>query len=179
MESFHSYSLWELSERGTGRATLISSVTSSIPTYTMLSTCLPKGVVEDIDRANCRFLLGGQENKGLSFPLAVPKQQPNLYEFLLFNDAIRGIVSERFHVYSVLSLRVRYCSMYENPLLTRGWDYMLMFRLTLQQIVETAVTPLLTTRKQIGRILLRDIIRFDSLILFISESMRDSIAQYE
>lgn len=54
-----------------------------------------------------------------------------------------------------------------------------MFRLTLQQIVETAVTPLLTTRKQIGRILLRDIIRFDSLILFISESMRDSIAQYE
>ncbi|OMP10634.1 hypothetical protein COLO4_04386 [Corchorus olitorius] len=34
-----------------------------IPTYTMLSTCLPKGVVEDIDRANCRFLLGGQENK--------------------------------------------------------------------------------------------------------------------
>lgn len=89
----------------------------------MLSTCLPKGVVEDIDRANCRFLLGGQENKGLSFPLAVPKQQPNLYEFILFNDAIRGIVSERFHVYSVLSLRVRYCSMYENPLLTRGWDY--------------------------------------------------------
>lgn len=85
----------------------------------------------------------------------MPKQQPNLYE--------RGIVSERFHVYSVLSLRVRYCSMYENPLLTRGWDYMLMFRLTLQQIVETAVTPLLTTRKQIGRILLRDIIRFDSI----------------
>lgn len=41
----------------------------------------------------------------------MPKQQPNLYEFLL-----RGIVSERFHVYSVLSLRVRYCSMYENPL---------------------------------------------------------------
>lgn len=87
----------------------------------------------------------------------MPKQQPNLYEFLLL---LRGIVSERFHVYSVLSLRVRYCSMYENPL---GWDYMLMFRLTLQQIVETAVTPLLTTRKQIGRILLRDIIRFDSI----------------
>lgn len=35
--------LLTLGIRGTGRATLISSVTSLIPTYTMLSTCLPKG----------------------------------------------------------------------------------------------------------------------------------------
>lgn len=60
-----------------------------------------------------------------------------------------------------------------------GWDYMLMFRLTLQQIVETAVTPLLTTRKQIGRILLRDIIRFDSIHFWGTKSIPEWSTLFE
>lgn len=39
-----------------GRATLVNSVTSSIPTYTMLVTSLPAVVTEEIDKANRRFL---------------------------------------------------------------------------------------------------------------------------
>nr|WMB96789.1 reverse transcriptase [Solanum melongena]WMB97011.1 reverse transcriptase [Solanum aethiopicum] len=39
-----------------GRATLISSVTSGIPSYHMLSTLIPKGTISSIDKLNRRFL---------------------------------------------------------------------------------------------------------------------------
>lgn len=46
-----------------GRATLISSVTSSIPSYHMLSTLLPKATVASIEKLNKQFIWGGTEEK--------------------------------------------------------------------------------------------------------------------
>lgn len=46
-----------------GRSTLINSVTSAIPTYTMLTARLPNGVVHELDKLNRRFLWGGTESK--------------------------------------------------------------------------------------------------------------------
>ncbi|OMO90964.1 reverse transcriptase [Corchorus capsularis] len=46
-----------------GRATLVSSVMSSIPTYTMLTTKLPASCRNKLDMLNRRFLWGGTENK--------------------------------------------------------------------------------------------------------------------
>ncbi|OMO51807.1 reverse transcriptase [Corchorus capsularis] len=46
-----------------GRATLVSSVTSSIPTYSMLTTKIPQGVIAKLDCLNRRFLWGGSEDR--------------------------------------------------------------------------------------------------------------------
>ncbi|KAE8680494.1 hypothetical protein F3Y22_tig00111388pilonHSYRG00182 [Hibiscus syriacus] len=46
-----------------GRLTLISSVTSAIPTYSMMTTRLPSSVVEGIDKMNRRFLWGGSAER--------------------------------------------------------------------------------------------------------------------
>ncbi|OMP00911.1 reverse transcriptase [Corchorus capsularis] len=46
-----------------GRATLISSVTTSIPAYNMMTMALPKNVTRSLDSLNNRFLWGGNEQK--------------------------------------------------------------------------------------------------------------------
>lgn len=47
-----------------GRSTtLISSVPSAIPTYTMLTSHLPSGVVKELDKMNRSFLWGGNSDK--------------------------------------------------------------------------------------------------------------------
>lgn len=46
-----------------GRATLVGSVTSAIPTYSMLTSRLPGCTIEAIDRLNRSFLWGGKEGK--------------------------------------------------------------------------------------------------------------------
>ncbi|OMO56897.1 reverse transcriptase [Corchorus capsularis] len=46
-----------------GRATLIGSVTSLIPTYSMLTTKIPTGIICKLDSLNRRFLRGGSETK--------------------------------------------------------------------------------------------------------------------
>lgn len=46
-----------------GRATLVGAVTSSIPTYQMMTMCLPKNVTTVLDSLNNRFLWGGNEHK--------------------------------------------------------------------------------------------------------------------
>ncbi|OMO50810.1 reverse transcriptase [Corchorus capsularis] len=46
-----------------GRATLISLVTSSIPTYNMLTVRIPQGTIVKLDSMNRRFLWGGSEEK--------------------------------------------------------------------------------------------------------------------
>lgn len=38
-------------------------MTSAIPTYSMQTALLPKGVVESIEKMNRRFLWGGNEDK--------------------------------------------------------------------------------------------------------------------
>ncbi|OMO52119.1 hypothetical protein COLO4_37408 [Corchorus olitorius] len=45
------------------RATLLSLVASSIPTYTMLTTKLPVSCRNNLDMINRRFLWGGSEGK--------------------------------------------------------------------------------------------------------------------
>ncbi|OMO59932.1 reverse transcriptase [Corchorus capsularis] len=46
-----------------GRATLIGPVSSSIPTYSMLTNRLPTCILDALDKVNRRFLWGGSENK--------------------------------------------------------------------------------------------------------------------
>lgn len=46
-----------------GRATLVQSVTSSIPTYTMQTLKIPKKICSNIDKLNRNFLWGQKEDK--------------------------------------------------------------------------------------------------------------------
>ncbi|OMP01704.1 reverse transcriptase [Corchorus capsularis] len=46
-----------------GRATLVGAVTSSIPTYHMMTMLMPKNVTSILDSMNNRFLWGGNEHK--------------------------------------------------------------------------------------------------------------------
>lgn len=46
-----------------GRASLINSVTSSIPTYTMLTSKVPTSCRKEMDMLNRRFLWGSSDSK--------------------------------------------------------------------------------------------------------------------
>ena len=46
-----------------GRATLVQSLISSIPYYSMQTTRLPRPVCDDIDRKSRKFLWGGSKNQ--------------------------------------------------------------------------------------------------------------------
>lgn len=46
-----------------GRATLISSVTSAIPAYHMMTIFLPKNLTSSLDSLNNRFLCSGNDQK--------------------------------------------------------------------------------------------------------------------
>lgn len=46
-----------------GRATLVQSVTSTIPNYTMQTTALPVSITNQIDRINRNFLWGDKDDK--------------------------------------------------------------------------------------------------------------------
>ncbi|KAK4259282.1 hypothetical protein QN277_005629 [Acacia crassicarpa] len=60
----HRLSSWKVTSFSlAGRATLVSTVTSAIPGYTMQTVALPKGICEEIEKKNRSFLWGSTQDK--------------------------------------------------------------------------------------------------------------------